>query len=93
MTDKQLQKVEIHPASWWYCEHCGEKNFEEHGRPSENEREIFIAELMAQGLSAVDATCEIDAGPWELSPVEVKCRSCGAEFETYWDEEGVEDGQ
>lgn len=73
-----MKKVEIRPAYEWTCDNCGCDQFER----------AIIAELTPdeireiQDQMDIDDPAEFESGQWQLAPVDVKCKNCGAEYET-----------
>lgn len=75
-------KIQLHTAFTWTCEECGQDNFE---RSVTLEPELVKATVAAEDQREIDRLkrAGIDvSGDWVTSPSEVKCKHCGAEFET-----------
>jgi rubredoxin len=82
-----MRKVELHPAHLWTCDDCGRDNFERAIRvePESLEgQEVYeLTQLLAEEANeSAEVLGIVVGGEWTMRPDHVKCRHCGAEFET-----------
>ena len=70
---KSKPQVELHTGWWWYCEICGEANYE---------RGITL------DTGTLEAVMEVDCSEERilLYPGEVVCKACKMEYETTLEE-------
>jgi rubredoxin len=81
-------KTELRPAYTWDCDECGVENFERTviiplEELTEEEKQQFSNEELQEFLS--------EDGTFQSMPNHVKCKNCGAEYETYHMFYGEED--
>ena len=81
-TDREQEKVELHPAFFWICPECGLDNYE---RSLNMEGQMIPEDIQAE------IKMQIGLEEWEeipgdasvfMAPVNVKCKSCNYKTET-----------
>ena len=86
MSNKEPEKVEIHPAFMWICANCGRDNFErlisiEKESLSDKDKEEIIEDFELEGPDELEEILS-SGKSFSLAPAEVKCDYCSSSFET-----------